>query len=208
MPKGASFVAQLPSDHSYYFKKEHEEWEFIYIIIAGPAMPELIKPIRNRPVMIFHRDLDARIRNTIFRLTYESKDVSEDPWQCMADATEVLTLLLKEASLNEDRISTNRRIPDDPNILEPIEKNPGMTIDKNGWAEEKQQSRFQLYRQVKARTGISPKDVRNQQRLKEALRFMRRPGIKIRDVSTLAGFRDQAYFCRFFKKQTGFTPTQ
>jgi AraC-like DNA-binding protein len=208
LPKGASFIAQFPSDHNYYFSKRHDHWEFIYIILAGPAMPELLKPIRNRPVMIFQRELDPRIQDSVIKLTKKEEDISDDPWQCMAEAGEVLALLLREASLNEDRISTSRRIPNDPQILEPIVKNPGLTIDKNGWAQEKRRSRFQLYRQVKAITGISPKDVRNQQRLKEALRFMRRPGITIKDVSTLAGFRDQAYFCRFFKKQTGFTPTQ
>jgi AraC-like DNA-binding protein len=57
-------------------------------------------------------------------------------------------------------------------------------------------------------TGMSPKDVRNYQRTKEAIRYLRKPKLSLGDVATLSGFKDQAYFCRFFKRETGFTPGQ
>lgn len=208
LPKGASFMAQFPSDHVYYYSKDQTHWEFAYIILSGPAMPHLLERIRNRPVSIFNHPVDPQIQEKILAMITKYEHGMEDGWKCMSEAGDILSLLLKEEARSEDRISTSRRISKDPDILEPIVKNPGLTISKSGWAEEKGQSRFQLYRQVKARTGVSPKDVRNQQRVKEAIRFLRRANLTMKDVSTLSGFKDQAYFCRFFKKQTGFTPTQ
>jgi AraC-like DNA-binding protein len=208
LPKGASFLVQFPSDHVYYYSKKNTHWEFAYIILSGPAMPQLLERIRNRPVCIFNRPLDPRIEQIVLRMVDDYKDGIGDDWNCMAEAAKVLSLLLKEATQSEERIQTNRRLPQDPDILAPIVKNPGLTIDKSGWAHEKGQSRFQLYRQVKVKTGLSPKDVRNQQRVKEAVRFLRKENLTMKDISTLSGFKDQAYFCRFFKKQTGFTPTQ
>ncbi len=208
LPKGASFMAQFPSDHTYYFSKEEVHWEFAYIILAGPALPQLLERIRNRPVTLFNHPLDPQIQEKVLSMVDRYEGGMDDGWKCMSEAGDILSLLLKEEARSEDRISTSRRIPRDPDILEPIVKNPGLTIAKSGWAEEKGQSRFQLYRQVKAKTGVSPKDVRNQQRVKEAIRFLKRANLTMKDIATLSGFKDQAYFCRFFKKQTGFTPTQ
>jgi len=208
LPEGASFMAQFPSDHVYYFSPSESHWEFAYIILSGPAMPQLLERIRNLPVTIFNHPLKTRIHEKILRMVSDYKDGMEDGWKCMSEACDILSLLLKEEARNENRISTNRRVTKDPDILNPIVKNPGLTISKGGWAEEKRQSRFQLYRQVKAKTGVSPKDIRNQQRVKEAIRFLKRANLSMKDIATLAGFKDQAYFCRFFKRQTGFTPTQ
>ena len=208
LPKGASFMAQFPSDHVYYYTKEDSHWEFAYIILSGPAMPQLLERVRNRPVTIFSHPVNPQIQEKVLNMVHQYQDGMDDGWRCMSEAGDILSLLLKEEAQSEDRISTSRRVQRDPDILEPIVKNPGLTIAKRGWAEEKGQSRFQLYRQVKAQTGISPKDVRNQQRVKEAIRFLKRANLGMKDIATLSGFKDQAYFCRFFKKQTGFTPTQ
>lgn len=208
LPRGASFMAQFPSDHVYYYSRKESHWEFAYIILSGPALPQLLERIRNRPITIFNHPLNPRIQEKILEMVDRYAGGIEDGWKSMSEAGDILSLLLKEEARSEDRVSTSRRIPQDPDILEPIVKNPGLTISKNGWAEEKGQSRFQLYRQVKARTGVSPKDIRNQQRVKEAIRFLKRANLSMKDIATLAGFKDQAYFCRFFKRQTGFTPTQ
>ncbi|MDB2499717.1 AraC family transcriptional regulator [bacterium] len=164
--------------------------------------------IRNRPVTVFNHSIDPQIQKKVLDMINQYQDGMEDGWKCMSEAGDILSLLLKEEAQCDDRVNTSRRIARDPDILDPIVKNPGLTISKSGWAEEKGQSRFQLYRQVKAKTGVSPKDVRNQQRVKEAIRFLKRAKLSMKDIATLSGFKDQAYFCRFFKKQTGFTPTQ
>ncbi len=176
-------MAQFPSDHTYYFSKEEVHWEFAYIILAGPALPQLLERIRNRPVTLFNHPLDPQIQEKVLSMVDRYEGGMDDGWKCMSEAGDILSLLLKEEARSEDRISTSRRIPRDPDILEPIVKNPGLTIAKSGWAEEKGQSRFQLYRQVKAKTGVSPKDVRNQQRVKEAIRFLKRANLTMKDIA-------------------------
>ncbi len=42
VPVGSSFLAQLPSDHNYYFKKESEYWEFVWVVLpVRPFLPSV-----------------------------------------------------------------------------------------------------------------------------------------------------------------------
>ncbi len=136
-------------------------------------------------------------------------DEEIDPWQNVAEASSLLIPLLRECSVSGVRNSPRAEDQKGKDaLLKPVIRNPALSIDKGGWAEQNQQSRFQLYRRIKVATGMSPKDVRNYQRTKEAIRYLRRPKLSLGDVATLSGFKDQAYFCRFFKRETGFTPGQ
>ncbi len=208
LPSGSSFLAKLPSEHVYYFDPVDEHWDFAWIMLDGPALPVLVESLHFDSVYPFERDNNASLRSKLLALVdlYAGRDA--DPWQNVQEACELLIGLVKEGRAPQRSGEAASQSASDSQLLAPIIKNPALSIDKQGWASESGQSRYQLYRKVKRSTGQSPKDIRNQQRVKEAIRYLMRPGIGIRDVATLAGFSNQAYFCRFFKKETGFTPSQ
>ncbi|MCB1120486.1 MAG: hypothetical protein KJT03_02975, partial [Verrucomicrobiae bacterium] len=103
LPKGASFLAQFPSDHVYYYSREFSHWEFAYVILSGPAMPELLTSIRHRPLIVFNRDLSTALEDKLLEMVETYRSGISDPWRCMGEAAEILASLLKEAHLNEDR---------------------------------------------------------------------------------------------------------
>lgn len=209
VPVGSSFLAQLPSDHNYYFKKESEYWEFVWVVFAGPTISSICQTALSRPVYLFDRMVDTDLLKQLRTLISLHGDEEIDPWQNVAEASSLLIPLLRECSVSGVRNSPRAEDQKGKDaLLKPVIRNPALSIDKGGWAEQNQQSRFQLYRRIKVATGMSPKDVRNYQRTKEAIRYLRRPKLSLGDVATLSGFKDQAYFCRFFKRETGFTPGQ
>lgn len=68
--------------------------------------------------------------------------------------------------------------------------------------------RFQLNRKVKAALGMCVSEYIQQRRLRKACTLIRRGGLSMIEVARACGFEDNSYFSRFFKKETGMTPSQ
>jgi len=69
-------------------------------------------------------------------------------------------------------------------------------------------SRTQLFRKIKALTGLSPNDFIKDIRLKRAAEMIRQKVDIITQIGYAVGFNDQSYFTKCFKKQFGVTPTE
>jgi AraC-like DNA-binding protein len=63
-----------------------------------------------------------------------------------------------------------------------------------------------LTRIFRKETGLSPWDYLKWHRIYIATNLLRQTGLTINEVASQAGFQDQAYFCRVFKKIKGFSP--
>lgn len=59
---------------------------------------------------------------------------------------------------------------------------------------------------VKASTGRTPGELIRQARVHEAKRLLLRTELSVRQVASRVGFGDPAYFCRFFRRETGASP--
>jgi AraC family transcriptional activator of pobA len=59
---------------------------------------------------------------------------------------------------------------------------------------------------VKAATGRTAAQLLREARIREAQRFLLRTDLTVRQVATRVGFADPAYFCRFFRRETGLSP--
>ena len=68
-------------------------------------------------------------------------------------------------------------------------------------------SRVHLYRKLKALTGKSPSDLIKNVRMKIAAQMLQQNKVNITDVAFRAGFQDQHYFGKVFKKQFGMSPS-
>ncbi|MFJ3162969.1 helix-turn-helix transcriptional regulator [Streptomyces kanasensis] len=59
---------------------------------------------------------------------------------------------------------------------------------------------------VKAATGRTPGQLVREARVHEAKRLLARTDLTVRQVAARVGFGDPAYFCRFFRRETGASP--
>jgi AraC-like DNA-binding protein len=92
-------------------------------------------------------------------------------------------------------------------IEERLRLKPETRIGGNGLADELKLSRFQLYRRVKAQTGISPKKLAGKNRIEQACDLLTHTDLSVAAVAAQIGIDDANYFARFFKLRTGSTPT-
>lgn len=65
-----------------------------------------------------------------------------------------------------------------------------------------------LTRIFKKELGLSPWDYLNRYRIYLSKKLLRNTAMSINEVSSSTGFQDQAYFCRVFKKITGYSPSK
>jgi AraC-like DNA-binding protein len=59
---------------------------------------------------------------------------------------------------------------------------------------------------VKAGTGRTPAQLLRQAQVLEAKRLLAATGLTVARIAHEVGFADPAYFCRFFRRETGLTP--
>jgi AraC family transcriptional activator of pobA len=59
---------------------------------------------------------------------------------------------------------------------------------------------------VKAATGRSASALVREARVREAKRLLAATDLTVRQVAVRVGFADAAYFCRFFRRETGASP--
>ena len=69
-------------------------------------------------------------------------------------------------------------------------------------------SKSQMNRNFKEQFGISPQKYWEKQRIENICTVLKKSPVTINAVSERYGFKSSAYFCRWFKKMTGYTPTQ
>ena len=207
---GSSFLTYIPSDHRYYFQSGDRPWRFIYAMIQGPSTEIFFRSSCKKNTYVLSGAAIEPSLKKMQALLEMYQDREPSPWQNVADTMEILLPLLQQAQTIDliGQEASHASSAKETSLMETIYKNPSLPVDKQGWAENQGLSRYQLYRRVKAQTGMSPKELRNRHRLSEAIRYLKRQNVSIADAATLAGFSSQNYFTRFFRKHTGFSPTE
>ncbi|MGB1032995.1 MAG: helix-turn-helix transcriptional regulator [Flavobacteriales bacterium] len=69
-------------------------------------------------------------------------------------------------------------------------------------------SKMQLYRKLKALTGMSPTLVIRDIRLNEAMKLLQKGELNVSEVAYEVGFSDPSYFTRTFKEKFGSSPSK
>ncbi|WP_201261042.1 AraC family transcriptional regulator [Embleya scabrispora] len=92
------------------------------------------------------------------------------------------------------------RLLDGPPDPDPVERTVGAYADRLGV------SVGHLNHAVKTATGRTPGRIIRQAQVVEAKRLLAGSDLTVRQVADRVGFADPAYFCRFFRRETGSTP--
>ncbi|OXG06951.1 AraC family transcriptional regulator [Flavobacterium araucananum] len=93
-------------------------------------------------------------------------------------------------------------------VTEFIKLNLKENINLKNLSEKACMSTASFYRFFKRELGMSPIEYILSEKIKQAKKLLRNPGIQINEVCYLSGFEDANYFIRLFKKHEGITPKQ
>ncbi|MEU3502844.1 helix-turn-helix domain-containing protein [Streptomyces hundungensis] len=82
----------------------------------------------------------------------------------------------------------------------------GVCRSVDSYAQQLGMSAGHLHALVRQSTGLTPGGLIRLQRTLEAKRLLLATQLTVRQVGSAVGFRDPAYFCRFFRRETGMSP--
>jgi len=105
----------------------------------------------------------------------------------------------------ETTIDTNSTIY---TITEYIRENITSSINLKELSNKACMSTTSFYRYFKRELGMSPIEFILNEKIKQAKKLLKNPGIQINEVCFMSGFEDCNYFIRLFKKHEGITPKQ
>ncbi len=101
----------------------------------------------------------------------------------------------------------------DEQLLEQIQdiidkniSNPNLDVDH--LADQMNMSRPTLYRKIKSISNLSPNELINLSRLKQAALLLHNKNYKIYEISEMVGYSSQTHFGRVFTKQFGMSPSE
>ncbi|AUP78693.1 hybrid sensor histidine kinase/response regulator transcription factor [Flavivirga eckloniae] len=94
-------------------------------------------------------------------------------------------------------------------LKETVENNiQDQNLTLQSLAEEVNVSRGQLFRKIKALTGLTPNNFIKSIRLKHAVQLLDNKNFRVSEVAFLSGFKEASYFSRCFKEEYGCSPKE
>lgn len=110
------------------------------------------------------------------------------------------------AAAREESLPDDRFLKKFQTIVESKMDDPDLSIAD--LSREVRLSHTQLYRKLKALTGLSPVQFLRQQRLSRAVALLNSTSMNISEVAYSIGFNDPNYFSRIFHEEFGFPPSE
>jgi len=160
---------------------------------------------RHASVTSLSRSELSQVRQNLVQLVRLNKNTSEGP-RCESAVVILQTLMmLLRAAGWLDRAPAPPDHPRDRALLGLVGKlQPSAplveTVTQSGY------QRDHLNRLIKRHTGLTLGQHRAQRRLAEAKRLLAE-GVQVGEVAAAVGLPDQSYFARWFRRQTGVTPS-
>jgi AraC-like DNA-binding protein len=209
---GTCFLARRPSDYAYYPSPTSSHWKFVWMSISGTLLQNLWESFGKYPVRILEIPRTSPEVLALRRLvrTHRNNNLPE-AWQNVQDTFKIVLPLLRRVQgspFSTITAKSESRPLRSSNLLTPVQRSPGISISKVGWADQLGVSRFQLHRAIRKKFGMSPKEVLTQHRLKLACQYLKRKDWPISKVAKRIGMPSANYFAQFFRNRTGLTPTE
>ena len=185
-----------------YLKAEHPKAYWLHI--GGPLMEKLLKEFGIYEERIFNITDDSKlissILHTISEMTEKNVGFKEMAIaysiQAFANVSRNRTLLPHNAkgnAVNQAILRIRREFTEDTPNTE--------------YAAEANMSLAHFLRLFKEKTGMAPHKFKLQLRIAAAKDMLINTNYKVNDIAQSVGFSDPLYFCRYFLKITGDTPS-
>jgi AraC-like DNA-binding protein len=175
-------------------------------LLDHPADRELLRRLSERPWLTLDEPAHARIARLVAELDDEYR-------RGEAGVETILRALLHVLVVRAARLCATPAAPPPARagaVAEEFVRLVGRT-DHALWSVGAYAERIgvtpgYLTEAVKAATGRTPSQLVREERTHEAKRLLAKTDLTVRQVAARTGFADPAYFCRFFRRETGVSP--
>ncbi|WP_367137034.1 AraC family transcriptional regulator [Saccharothrix sp. HUAS TT1] len=175
-------------------------------LLDHPADRDLLRRLSERPWLTLDEPTHARVGGLIAELDEEYRRGEPGVETVLRALLHVL--VVRAARLPETPAAAPPARPGA--VAEEFARLAGRT-DHALWSVREYAERIgvtpgYLTEAVKAATGRTPSELVREARTHEAMRLLAKTDLSVRQVANRVGFADPAYFCRFFRRETGLSP--
>lgn len=136
--------------------------------------------------------LKIRVKNILQSISKAKEEFAQNP---KITSKELTVSKIDEEFLNQAIDLLTQNLDNGSFDIEDFSKNLGVSSP-------------QLYRKIKAISGVSPNEFVRTFRLRQAAKMMQETQLSISEIAYKVGFNDSLYFSKCFKKQFGVTPSK
>ncbi|WP_235856638.1 AraC family transcriptional regulator [Niallia taxi] len=199
---GEAFIVEIPSDHRYYFPKESEGWEFIFITLVGREasacwrqMQELSGPVLKVPP-------DSKLIRLLLKIYQETSEQKvTDAYYASAKAYEfVMECYRFIRNIEKTAKGFSSQITEALTFIQTHYHEP-ITLDEiaavSGF------SRYYFIKQFQHQLNMTPMQYLTKIRIQKAVELLRSTRIPVTDIATQVGYANANYFNKVFRKAVG-----
>ncbi|MCL2559404.1 MAG: AraC family transcriptional regulator [Turicibacter sp.] len=206
LPENHAFIVAVPEDCHYYIPPSSEEWNFIFITLAGIEAQKCWEYINSQHGYVFEIPIESaliqRLITTYIRVV-EGKIT--DAYRTSNKAYELLTYCYRHF---ENR--STPEITETPQAIKKaidfIKENCAAVLNIEDIAEHVGLSKSYLNKKFKAYTSLSPISYLNKYRIEKSLYLLEHTQKTVKEIALEIGFSNPNYFCKVFRKATGISP--
>lgn len=204
---GQAFLVEVPGDHEYYFPKDSDHWQFLYIVLQGDHARDCWSFVKQTMGVLPTIDAVSPVIRYLFRIYREiAKNRITDGFQAAGTTYQFITELYREAKIKQANVG---HWPDCViQAVKLIEMEYETLSGLEDLALQVPVSKFHLARLFHQHVGITVVQYLTKIRVKKAVALLLESDYTIERIAELVGYSNGKYFTKIFKQFTGLSPGQ
>lgn len=199
---GEAFIAEIPSNHRYYFPKDSEGWEFIFITLVGREAAECWRFTKEQSGPVLNVPPDSKLIQLLLKIyqeTYEQKIT--DAYYASAKAYEFIMECYRFVrNIEKATKGFSLQITEALSFIQTHYHEP-ITLDEI--ASVSGFSRYYLIKQFQHQLNMTPVQYLTKIRIQKAAELLRSTRSSVTDIATQVGYANANYFNKVFRKAVG-----
>jgi AraC-like DNA-binding protein len=199
---GEAFIAEIPSDHRYYFQEDSEGWEFMFITLVGREAADCWRFMKEQSGPVFKIAPDSRLFQLLLKIYQETSEQKiTDAFYASAKAYEFIMECYRFVKNIEKAI--NDFSPQITEVLSFIHMHYHEPITLDELAAVSGFSRYYFIKQFQHQLNMTPVQYLTKIRIQKAAELLRSTRISVTDIASQVGYANANYFNKVFRKAVG-----
>lgn len=211
LKQGDAFILRR-DDYVKYYSDNNDQWKYYWISIHGKDLDTILNKTILSQLSIFQFQLDSQFFNIVKKMvSFNQENVDSLPTRLWNNSHTLLFLyqlyldFIDEEKVNIDYISEEKLTN---LIIDYIHNYYNQNILVSDVANHFNISTSYLYNLIHDKYNQTPKEIILDLQLRDAQQLLLYSDLLIKNIASQIGMSSQEYFSKFFKKRTGYSPTE
>ncbi|WP_251033796.1 AraC family transcriptional regulator [Bacillus sp. ISL-75] len=199
---GEAFIVEIPSDHRYYFPKDSEGWEFMFITLVGREAADCWRFMKEQSGPVLKVPPNSKLIQLLLKIYQETYDQRiTDAYYASAKAYEFIMECYRFIrNIEKTTKDISLQITKALSFIQTHYHEP-ITLDDiaavSGF------SRYYFIKQFQHQLNMTPVQYLTKIRIQKAAELLRTTSSSVTDVAAQVGYANANYFNKVFRKMVG-----